>query len=535
MTHPSPAAKPINRSAEAVILVHLRALTGWRADAAAALLGAIAALALPPLTLVPLLGVSIPGLLALIDGAPGWRAALRRGLVFGIAHHLVGLYWITSAILVEAAEFWWAVPIAVPLLAAVLAMFIAVPSAAARLVAAGWPRVCMLAGAWVLGDIAREFVLTGFPWNPLGSAVEMPGVLGLAFMQPAAWVGVGGLTLFVLLLAATPSLGRRAWLAALVAIVLWGATGLARLHHRVGPAPELVAVIVQGNVPETEHRDHWRDHAWVRSIFDRHLALTREGMKQAGGRPAVVVWPETASPYWLEEDASARRAVADAAGPALATIAGTPRMDAANNAHNSLVAVMPDATVGGVYDKFHLVPYGEYFPSYLPIRLGEQGWSPGPGLRTLHVKGLPPIGPLICYEAAFPAQVVVESDRPAMLVNITNDSWFGDSAGPRQHLAAARMRAVEEGLPMVRAANTGISAVIDAHGAIVASLGLDRTGVLVAPIPGMIAPTPESRLGLAAPSLLAILSCMIALGRKRGAVRFMDELRPKNTNSIPKS
>jgi apolipoprotein N-acyltransferase len=196
---------------------------------------------------------------------------------------------------------------------------------------------------------------------------------------------------------------------------------------------------------------------------------------------------------------------------------------------------MPDATIGGVYDKFHLVPYGEYFPSYLPIRLGEQGWTPGPGLRTLHVKGLPPIGPLICYEAAFPARVAIESDRPAMLVNITNDSWFGNSAGPRQHLAAARMRAVEEGLPVVRAANTGISAVIDAHGAIVASLGLDHTGVLVAAIPGMVAPTPESRLGLAAPSLLAILSCMIALGRKRGAVRFMDELRPKNTNSIPKS
>jgi len=535
LTGPSLAAKPNAPSAEAEILAHLRALTSWRADAASAALGAVAALALPPLTLAPLLAVSIPGLLALIDGAPNWRVALRRGLAFGVAHHLVGLYWITSAILVEAADFWWAVPIAVPLLASVLAMFIALSCAAARLVQPGWQRACMLAGAWVLGDIAREFVLTGFPWNPLGSAVEMPGVLGLVFMQPAAWVGVGGLTLFVLLLAATPALGRRAWVAALAAILLWGAAGFARLHRPVGPAPDLVAVIVQGNVPETEHRDHWQDRAWVSRIFERHLALTREGMRQAAGHRAMVVWPETASPYWLGEDAAARHAVADAAGTAIATIAGTPRMDAANKAHNSLVAVMPDASIGGVYDKFHLVPYGEYFPSYLPIRLGEQGWTPGPGLRTLHVKGLPPIGPLICYEAAFPAQVAIESDRPAMLVNITNDSWFGNSAGPRQHLAAARMRAVEEGLPVVRAANTGISAVIDAHGAIVASLGLDHTGVLVAAIPGMVAPTPESRLGLAAPSLLAILSCMIALGRKRGAVRFMDELRPKNTNSIPKS
>jgi apolipoprotein N-acyltransferase len=436
---------------------------------------------------------------------------------------------------VEAADFWWAVPIAVPLLAAVLALFIALACAASRLVPAGWPRAFMLAGAWVLGDIARQFILTGFPWNPLGSAVELPFMLGLAFMQPAAWVGVGGLTLFVLLLAATPALGRRAQFTALAAILLWGTAGLVRLHRPAGAPPDLTAVIVQGNVPETEHRDHYQDRAWIDRIFERHLALTRQGMLQAAGHKAIVVWPETASPYWLEEDETARHMVAEAAGPALATIAGTPRMDSEKKPHNSLVAVMPDATIGGYYDKFHLVPFGEYFPSYLPIRLGEQGWSPGPGLRTLHIKGLPPIGPLICYEAIFPAQVVVESDRPAMLLNITNDSWFGNSAGPRQHLAAARMRAVEEGLPVVRAANTGISAVIDAHGAIIASLGLDRTGVLVAPIPGMLRPTPESRLGLAAPALLAILSCMIALGRKRGAVRFMYELRPKNTNSLPKS
>jgi apolipoprotein N-acyltransferase len=164
----------------------------------------VAALALPPLTLVPLLLISIPGLLALIDGAPSWRGAALRGLVFGIAHHLVGLYWVTFAILVQAAEFWWAVPIAVPLLAAVLAVFIAVPCGLARMVAPGWPRLLVLAGAWEFGDIAREFVLTGFPWNPLGSVWEMPGVVGLAFMQPAAWVGVGGLTVATLVLAGAP-------------------------------------------------------------------------------------------------------------------------------------------------------------------------------------------------------------------------------------------------------------------------------------------------------------------------------------------
>jgi apolipoprotein N-acyltransferase len=477
---------------------------------AAAGLGALAALALPPLTLLPVLAVSIPGLLALIDGAPRRRAAFRRGLVFGTAHHMVGIYWITNAIMIRAAEFWWAVPFAVPLLAAVLALFIAVPCAVARGAAPGWPRALVLAAAWVAGDLARQFALTGFPWNPLGSATEMPGWLGLAFMQPAAWVGVHGLTFAVLLVAASFGLGRRAALGGLLALAAWGGAGAARLMQPGPPATSLSAVIVQGNVSEADAMTHAGNRAWVNGVFDKHLALTRAGMHQLANQsgadaPAIVVWPETASPYWLAEDTAARHAIAEAASPALATFAGAPRQDAARKIYNSLIVVMPDATVGGFYDKFHLVPYGEYFPSYLPIRLGE-GWDFGPGLRTLHVAGLPPIGPLICFEAAFPAQVALRgAQRPSMLVNLTSDSWFGDSAGPRQHLAAARMRAVEEGLPVVRAANTGISAFIDAHGKVVASLGLDQAGTLVAKIPGFLPPTPAARLGLVPPVAISIL------------------------------
>jgi apolipoprotein N-acyltransferase len=294
---------------------------------------------------------------------------------------------------------------------------------------------------------------------------------------------------------------------------------------------------VQGDISETEHRDHWRDRGWIMGTFDKHLALTRQGVAKAGGRPAIVVWPETASPYWLQQDASARQAVADAAGPALATLAGSPREEAPGVDHNSLVVVMPDGSVGGYYDKFHLVPFGEYFPSYLPIRLGERGWAPGPGLRTLHIAGLPAIGPLICYEAIFPAQVVVESDRPALLVNITNDSWFGNSAGPRQHLAAARMRSVEEGLPMLRAANTGISAVIDAHGRVVARLGLNLSGTVVAPVPGALPPTLFSRLGLLAPCMMAILSCGLGwlMGGAGGVSRLMHKDYLKNKKLLSKN
>ncbi len=493
----------------------LRAFRGWRGDLAAAGFGAIAALALPPFTLTPLLLIAIPGLICLIDGSRGSLGAFRRGLAFGFAHHCVGLYWVTNAVLVQAAEFWWAVPLAVPLLAAALALFIAVPCALAKRAQPGWHRVSMLAGLWVLGDLARQFAMTGFPWNPLGSTWEFPGFLGLAFMQPAAWVGVPGLTLGTLLVAAIPVLGRRPQGVNFVLLLGWGIAGGARLLTlHPSPALALHAVLVQGNVSEIEHRDHWRDRGWALGVFERYLALTRQGITEAGAAPKLVIWPETASPFWLQQDAPARQAIAAAAAGAVA-LAGAAREDAAGRAHNSLLALGPDGSVLATYDKHHLVPYGEYFPSYLPIRLGEQGWSPGPGLVTWHIPGLPAIGPLICYEAIFPAQVVLQHDRPDLLVNVTNDSWFGNSAGPRQHLAAARMRSVEEGLPMLRAANTGISAVIDAQGRVLARLGLGRRGVLVAPVPGRLERTPFSRMGLAAPLLLALLTVGMGSGLTR--------------------
>jgi apolipoprotein N-acyltransferase len=499
---------------------------GFRADFAALVLGGLAALALPPFFAVPLLLVAVPGLLALIGQAKTWLGAARRGFAFGMGLHLVGLYWITDAILVRAAEFWWAVPLAVPLLAAWLSLFIAVPCALARLAGPQWRRLLVLAGFWVAGDIARQFALTGFPWNPLGSVWEFPGWLGTVFMQPAGWVGVHGLTGATLLVAGAPALRARGRAAVAALLMLWLTVGINRLHrpplaeHDSAGAPWVV--IVQGNISEQAHAANLGSYAFARASFDTHLALTREGVRRvAPGHMFFVLWPETASPFALASDAGARQAIAEAAGGAEASLVGTIRSEAGAGGelyHNSLVAVLPDGSVGGIYDKHHLVPYGEYFPSYLPIRLGEQGFTPGPGNITLHLPGLPPIGPGICYEAIFPAEVVRESDRPLLMVNITNDAWFGNSSGPRQHLAADRMRAVEEGLPLVRAANTGISAIIDAHGRVRESLPLNQAGVLTGPVPPALPPTPVSKMGLAAPLLLALGSAAVGLGlgRKTG-------------------
>ncbi len=481
------------------------------------MLGVLAAGGMPPLTMLPLTLLALAGLVLLLGRARNAFVAGFAGLAFGIGYSMAGLYWITDAILVMADQFWWAVPIAVPLLSFVLGLFVALPCGVARLAPSGWRRVSCLAGAWVLGDLARQFVLTGFPWNLVGSAWEMPGTLGLVFMQPACWVGVHGLTLGTIVVAGSLTLGAAGRRVACVLLVVWALAGYGHLRQAV-PASGMSAVLVQGNVSEADHRDHGGEQGWADRVFDRHLALTRQGVAQAQAlepnRPTMVVWAETASPYALAQDNAARLAVADASWPAVMTLAGTERFESQSIAHNSLVAVGPGGSMAGFYDKTHLVPFGEYFPAYAHFLLGEQGFTPGPGLRTLYLPGLPAIGPLICYEAIFPARAVQPGTRPGLLVNITNDAWFGGSAGPWQHLAAARMRTVEEGLPMLRAANTGISAVIDANGRIIASLGLDKAGVVVAEVPGALTPTMASRFGLYVPLLLALTAVLTATLRR---------------------
>ena len=493
--------RPPVRGPRPPILTRLAALRGLRADFSALGLGALAALALPPLYVLPALLVSFPALLTLIDASPRPAVALRRGWWFGFGLNLVGLYWITEAILIEAARFWWFVPIAVPALSATLALFIGAAAWVARFARPGWPRACALAGAWVLGDLAREFVATGFPWNLLGSVWELPGRIGDVFIQPGAWVSIHGLTLVTVLLALTPALGRRWMIAGAVTLAVWAGAGIVRLDQPMPAAPGLKVVLVQGNVAEGQKFDF----RLAVAIFERYLALTRRGMAQAGSGRAVVVWPETAFPGLLARDERARQLIMQATGGAPALI-GTVRYDRHDRPRNSMLALTGSGTVSAVYDKWHLVPFGEYQPDWFPLGIQVVpggGFARGPGPRTLHVPGVPPVGPLICYEAIFPGEVVDRTDRPAWLVNISNDAWFGDSSGPRQALQAARMRAVEEGLPLLRATNTGITAAFDARGHELAQIPRAIPDFLVVPLPSALPPTLFARFGLAIPVLLS--------------------------------
>lgn len=489
-------------------------MRGLRADFAALGLGAVSAAALPPVHAIPVLLVSVPGLLALLDGARGPAVAARRGWWFGFGHHLLGLYWITEAILYEADRFWWLVPFAVPATAAGLAAFIAAACAIARLARPGWPRVLALAGAWVLADLARQFVLTGFPWNPWGSVWEIPGTIGDVFIQPAAWVGVDGLTLATMLLAATPALGWRWRIGGGAALAAWAALGLIRLDKPMPPPTSLTVVLVQGNVPQGQK---WSQDLAVQ-IFRHYLTLTEQARARAGTGPFVAIWPETAFPGLLQIDERARQAIQQETGGAPSLI-GSVRFDDQRRPRNSLVALTDSGTIAAIYDKWHLVPFGEYIPDWLPLPLMVMpggGFASGPGPQTLHVPQLPPVGALICYEAIFSGQIVDRNDRPDWLVNVTNDAWFGNSTGPRQHLAAARMRAVEEGLPLMRAANTGISAAFDARGHELGRLGMQQTDTLAVTLPGALPATLFARFGLWIPAM----SVTVALGVGLMARRF---------------
>jgi len=471
--------------------------------------GLLSALALPPVHAIPVLLLAVPGLLRLLGRARRGQVAAWLGFCFGFGLNLAGLYWITEAILIESARFWWLVPLAVPALSAVMAVFVAAPCAAAWLARPGWRRVAVLAGAWVLADLARQFIATGFPWNLWGSVWALPGWAGDVFLQPAALVGVHGLTAATLLLAGTPALGRRAMLLGAAALAAWAGFGLWRLDGVAPAGPGLQVVLVQGNVAQGQK---W-NRALAEQIFRHYLMLTGQGA--AGLRPgaaSVVVWPETAYPGLLDGDPDGRAAIALAAGGA-PVLAGSVRFDTSQRPRNSLMAILGAGPPVALYDKWHLVPFGEYQPDWFPVGIQVVpggGFARGPGPATLHVPGLPPVGALICYEAIFPAEVVDQRDRPDWLVNVTNDAWFGNSTGPRQHLAAVRLRAVEEGLPVMRAANTGVTAGFDAFGRELGRIGMNRAGVLVLTLPGALPATLFARIGLLMPGALGVF--LVAMG-----------------------
>ncbi|SCM77416.1 Apolipoprotein N-acyltransferase [uncultured Pleomorphomonas sp.] len=488
-------------------------LWGWPRRLVTFVAGALSALALAPVHAGPVLFLTLPVLVVLIDGAVvagprgvrRLRPAAATGWWFGFGYFFAGLHWVGLAFLAEGrSALVPLMPFAVAGLAAGLALFTALGTLIARLLWSDGPtRIFALAIGLGVSEWLRGHVLTGFPWNLLGQAVAFTDVTA----QGASVVGIYGLTLAGIAVFAAPALladarDHRPWprrltlaLALLIAAadVGWG------FYRLSGAAPVGEAVMADARIrivqPNIDQAAKWSPEK-KQEALDKLTSLSdrRTGPETLGAISfSEIVWPETALPFFLTEEPEALARIADLLSPGTILLTGAPRVEPADDLgdggrryYNSLFAIDDTGAIRAAYDKVHLVPFGEYMPFGALVRrlgIGELfrgigGFSPGPRRNLIAIPGHPSFSVLICYEAIFPGEVLPESGRPDYLVNITNDGWFGRSSGPHQHLDAARMRAIEEGLPVVRAANTGISAIVDAYGRTVASLPLGEEGVL---------------------------------------------------------
>jgi apolipoprotein N-acyltransferase len=515
---------------------------GWKRAGIAVLAGALSALAMAPFNAWPVLFVTFPIAVWQIDGAAAGRrrgvpAAALTGWWFGLGYFVPGLYWIGYAFLVDAQTFAWLMPFAILGLPAYLALFMALGFGIARLF---WTRdasrVIALAASLTMTEWLRGHALTGFPWNTFGYALSEP----LALAQTASLIGLWGLTFLAVAIFASPAVlidgtsrGRKPWIAPALALVLLLAMSVFGAV-RLGRQPTVLLVkthlrIMQPNLQQ----DARFNYSAKAEVMKKYLALSdrASGPQSTGVRDVnVLIWPESAFPFFLTREADAMAEIADLLPKGTVLVTGSVRAPDVppgtriTRAYNSVYVIDHDGNVLSVYDKLHLVPFGEFLPfQELMEKIGfeqltrvQGGFIPGTRRHSMEVPNAPRMLPLICYEAIFPGDVVDRNDRPGWIVNLTNDGWFGISTGPYQHLQQARMRAIEQGLPVVRAANTGISAVIDPLGRIVAQLGLGLEGVLDSGLPAAIAPTLFARAG-DGPILVILAAAWLYVIRRRTA------------------
>jgi apolipoprotein N-acyltransferase len=494
-------------------------MTRWRDRGLAVLAGLAAALAHPPFGLLPgLLGYGLlMWLLDRVDAARPGRSAFFRGWLAGTAYFAVGTWWVSEAFLVDAAEQGWMAPFAVALLAAGLGLFWGVGAWLYRLARPAGPvRVLAFAAALSLLEWLRGHVFTGFPWN-------LPGetwAAGSAPSQFAAVVGAYGLTWITVAIAAAPGLlpSRRRGDFTACGLALAGLAGLYLYGLDIpmtAAAPQGPKVrIVQADVEQAAKYDR----AIFTDIVGRYVTLTAQPPAQ-GARPDIVIWPEGAIPAsandYLAEGTWTRAAIENALVPGQVLMVGAYRVQPgpAGDAYYNSLMVLRRTERGldmlGVYDKHRLVPFGEYMPAdglmsaigfKAMTHMGE-GFSPGPPPVPMRIPGLPVFQPLICYESLFPGFLRLGARaagvRPQVIVNVSNDSWYGKTSGPLQNLNISSYRAIEEGVPMLRSTPTGVSAIIDSKGRINhgAQLGLGSRGVIDEILPKNSPPTIYFRLG----------------------------------------
>jgi len=469
--------------------------------------GAVYALGFAPLGFFPALLLGLAALVLVLDGAMTrprrTRTAFALGWGFGFGQFVVGMHWIFYPFLVDPLAHAWQIPFVALLFPGGLALFSALACLAAAQFWRPRARILVFTACYAAAEWLRGHVLTGLPWN-------LPAYgwgASLAILQSAAAIGAYGLSLLTVLFGASladlfghlrkPVLPAMA-AALFVAMWIGGAARLASTPTQFVPGVQLR--LVQPNVPQ--------DQKYVRSLVTRNWRTLMElSQRPARIAPTIIVWPEAAPPVLLQRSPDALAQIAMLTGSSRVLMTGNQRVafpeSGGRQVFNSLFVFGPDGARLAAYDKFHLVPFGEFLPmEALLSRIGVSklvdfpgSFTAGDGPHTIALPQAPSVGPLICYEILFPGAVTEKGTRPGWLANVTDDSWFGPWAGPRQHFLSARVRAIEEGLPVARAANTGISSVIDGDGRVLAVLDLDKTGIVDSPLPQAQPETPYARYG----------------------------------------
>ena len=472
------------------------------------LAGAFAVLSQPPFDFFASLFVSFTLLVWLLDGASGMAEAgfIRRlfpafwtGWWFGFGYFVAGLWWLGSAFLIDAEAFAWALPLAVLGLPAYLALFYGLATFIARaLWSDGLGRICALALAFGLAEWLRSFVLTGFPWNAIGyGAMPVP-----VMMQSSALVGIFGMSALAVFVFSAPALiatkrgvipGLVIALCLLVAHIGYGYWVLSR-SEQVADSDVIVRIVQ----PSIEQSMKW-DEAERERIFQSLINLTTDA--ESDQTPTHIFWPETSIPFVLTSNAEALSRIGNALKDGQTLITGAVRQEQAGGDqparyYNSILVIDDSGQIVAAADKLHLVPFGEYLPARSLLEaIGLEAlanvpgsFTPGSMRRTVPVSGGRHFLPLVCYEAIFPQDLKASGQSADFIVNVTNDAWYGDTPGPYQHFRQAQLRSVETGLPMLRVANNGISAVTDGRGRIIDGLSLNAIGYIDVKLPKKVAP-----------------------------------------------
>jgi apolipoprotein N-acyltransferase len=488
--------------------------------------GAAASFGFAPWDLWPLSVLGLAALLLLIEQAETRRRAAWTGWLFGLGHFLVGTHWIAQAFQYQDSMPPWLGWIGVGLLSLYLAVFPALAAAAAwHFRRSRLTLVLAFTAAWIVAEWLRGTLFSGFPWNPLGAAaLPMPGLA-----QAAAFVGALGLSGLICLLSGALVLvptqrHRLIGIAAVGVVAAIAFTGFEAQRQATALTTARLD-IVQADIGQDEK---WSEGGTERAV-EKYLALS----PPPSVSPRLLIWPEAAVPDLLDEMPGLRSQLAAQLGPndlmLLGALKAIRQPDGrAIAARNSLFVLDPQGRILARYDKKHLVPFGEFLPARPLLEAigldrlapGALDFWPGPGARTIRLPGFPAVGPLICYEVIFSGDVVDEGDRPEWLLNVSNDAWFA-GAGAHMHLAQARLRSIEEGLPMARSTPTGISAVIDPHGHVLASIPRGDARAISVRLPRPLPPTLFSRVGQLLPLLLALAlagGALVLERRWRGSI-----------------